>query len=131
MTIEDDAGTCHSIPLSSRIKFGLLYNPNGDITKAMRGFHFRTISEMTKCKTFPRVMRATKTFRSNKHGLESSVMAGEVLIIKEFQGTRKKHAHVEVFSLLSSKHIQCLYMVTLQSLFEHEYLQQSSVHTPL
>lgn len=108
MIIKDERGTHYSIPLSSPIKFGLLYNPDGDITKAMGGFHFKTIGEMTKCKTFPRVMRATKTFHSNKHGSQSSVKADEVLIIKDFQGTGRKHAHVEVFSLLSSKHIQCL-----------------------
>ena len=108
MTIEDEGGTRYSIPLSSPIKFGLLYNPDGDITKAMRGFHFKTIEEMTKRKTFPRVMRATQTFHSNKHGSQSSVKADEVLIIKESQGTRKKRTHVEVFSLLSRKQIQCL-----------------------
>ena len=104
--IEDEGGSRYSIPLSSPTKLGLLHDPDGDTTKATgTELLCRTVGEMTRYKNFPRVIRATKAYSSGKHGSQSSVKAGEMLIIKDVQSTGNKQICVEAFSLLTSNTI--------------------------
>ena len=88
-SIRDEQGSQMSIPLNSPIKLGLLYNPVGDTTQAVRGYSFKTIGEFASYDVIPRVIKATKTFCSGEP--QSSVLAEEVLVIKKrITGHRQK-----------------------------------------
>lgn len=80
VSIKDEGGKVLSITLNSSIKFGLIYNPVGDMTQAMRGYRFKTIGEVMSSVEIPQVITATKTFRTDEPW--SSVLAGEVLVIR-------------------------------------------------
>lgn len=48
-------GTVLSIPVSSTIKFGLLYNPSDKLEEARKGFRFETVADILAMKTLPKV----------------------------------------------------------------------------
>ena len=94
-----EGGNLFSLPLSSSIQFGLLYNPKGDtLIQALRGYSYRTIGDLMECSIPPRVVRATKTSTGGKP--TSSVNSDEILIITKFGCLSKwQPPYVKAFSL--------------------------------
>ena len=105
ITIEDDRGTRFSISVSSPgIKFGLIYDPVGNQETAMKGYRFRKIGDaVTTYSTYPLVVRATKSSGKAASNSKSSVVAEELLVIKEVKTKAHGQDVVKVYSLLSSK----------------------------
>lgn len=70
----------YSVPVNSPLKFGLLFNPVGDEQEAISGYYYRTAGDIIGLRALPAVVCATQDYKS--HYAESSVEAGEVLVIK-------------------------------------------------
>ena len=108
MSIKDNVGKTHNIPLSSPAKFGILYNPCNNLQHARIGYAFTTVSDIVDYEKPPYIIRATTKFVGVAP--QNSVFANEVLIIKKvcYGATRRDH-HIKVYSLLSSeKHSTCM-----------------------
>ena len=105
ITIEDDRGAQFSIPVTSPgIKFGLIYDPVSDTETAMKGYRFRKIGDaVATYSTYPLVVRATKSSGKAASNSKSTVVAEEILVIKEVNHKAHGQDVVKVFSLLSSK----------------------------
>ena len=104
MSIQDESRNPFSIPLNSSLQFGLLYDPDGDTMKAIRGYSYRTIGDLATCNVAPRVIRARQTFNSAEP--TSSVEAEEILIVKKFGclATNQK-LFVQAFSVCTRKYV--------------------------
>jgi hypothetical protein len=88
-----------SVPVSSYLKFSVLYDPTNNVKEAMQGFRFETVSDLLAMKgTLPRVIRATRTFTSPLP--DASVSQDELLILKQ---TKKSGKQLKVYSLTTSK----------------------------
>lgn len=91
-----------SLPLNSSVQFGLLYNPSGEMSRAMKGYTYRTVKDLAACKVLPHIVRATKAYNSGKP--DTSVEAEEVLVITGIErSTRYQMVGVKVLSLNTSK----------------------------
>lgn len=102
ISVKDAGGTHFSIPLNSAIQFGLLYNPVGDTAQAVKGYSFKTVGDLAKYETPPRIIRATQAFDVSDS--KSSIEAEEILIIKKVGRTAIKRKHyIKVISLHSRK----------------------------
>lgn len=68
------------IPLHSSVEFGIIYNPNGDVHKAMNGYWFPTIGELIEAKPAPVMVYASKTSKGKDKLVEQTVKAGDILV---------------------------------------------------
>ena len=99
LRIEDKfLGNNFNVPINSRIKFGIVYNPHGNDREASRGYEFATVSDILKLKHFPAVVVVTKDF-SNDFSGSPSVKEHEVLIVRE---TSTQKRYLRVYSLLTN-----------------------------
>ena len=70
----------YSVPVNSPLKFGLLFNPLGNEQEAISGYYYRTAGDIIGLRALPAVVCATQNYKG--HCAESSVEAGELLVIK-------------------------------------------------
>ena len=100
MCIQDSCGTHFSVPFNSAISFGLIYNPFNEPISAVRQYSFTSAGEIITSKCPPRIIRATKEFKSKDP--KSSVFKDEILIVKRINQSRKKRKeYIRVHSLLT------------------------------
>ena len=100
MSVQDSCGTSFSVPFNSAISFGLIYNPFNEPIAAVRQYSFTSVGEIITCKCPPRIIRATKEFKSRDP--KTSVYKDEILIVKRISQNRKKRKeYIRVHSLLT------------------------------
>ena len=68
------------IPLHSSVEFGIIYNPHGDVSKALNGYWFQTIGDLIEAKPAPVLVYASKTSKSKDKLSEQTVKSGDVLV---------------------------------------------------
>ena len=94
-------GTEYSIPVTSTIEFGPVYNPyNDNIKDALRGFVYPTIDDVIKITEnapLPKLISATSDSSSTAPG--DHVSKGELLLIKAVRSNKEGHRELQVSSL--------------------------------
>ena len=102
ISIRDKAGKMYHVPLTSPVKFGILYNPFNNIQRAKMGHTFTTVSDIIEFGTPPHIIRATTNYFGDERC--NSVFANELLIVKTvgFGAARNVH-YINAYSLLLSK----------------------------
>ena len=68
------------IPLHSSVEFGIMYNPNGDVHKAMNGYWFQTIGDLIEAKPAPNMVYVSKTSKGKGKLVEQTVKTGDILV---------------------------------------------------
>ena len=102
VTVEYDNGSRYQIPLNSAIPFGILYNPDNNLSDAMKGYRFETVADLLRMSTLPVVVFARKAFQGSS--AESSVAANEALLVKKVVSKRLgTKQQLKVFSLKENK----------------------------
>lgn len=79
-----------TLPIGSAIQLCLLYNPEGDIERARKGYKFQSVGEMIRKfpEVLPWVIRATKAYSGDS--LQSSVHENEQLIVESYDKQANK-----------------------------------------
>lgn len=84
-----------ALPLGSAIQLSLLYNPDGNEYRALRGYMFQSIGELVrKSPNLPRVICATQACKGD--GLKSTVLENELLVVENYNAQTKR---LQVISL--------------------------------
>ena len=125
-------GQDYSIPLSSAIKFGLVYDPQNKETEAMGGYHFRRAVDLMEQEPLPKmVVVSSGCFCSNGVTIDRD----EILVIRKvkkkvFRGKRI----LKVFSMstLSKKNIpeETIGNFSTRSICLQAYLSQLIEYVP-
>lgn len=93
-----------ALPLGSALQLSLLYNPDGNESRALRGYTFQSIGELVrKSPNLPRVICTTQACRGD--GLKSSVFENELLVVENYNAQTKR---LQVISL--SKNPICKFL---------------------
>ena len=102
VTVEYENGSRYYIPLNSAIPFGILYNPDNNLSDAMKGYRFETVADLLRMSTLPVVIFARKAFQGSS--AESSISASEALLVKKVVSKRLgTKQQLKVFSLKEGK----------------------------
>jgi hypothetical protein len=102
VTVEYDNGSRYHVPLNSAIPFGILYNPDNNLSDAMKGYRFETVADLLRMSTLPVVIFARKAFQGSS--AESSIAANEALLVKKVVSKRLgTKQQLKVFSLKENK----------------------------
>ena len=102
VTVEYDNGSRYHVPLNSAVPFGILYNPDNNLSDAMKGYRFETVSELLRMATLPVVVLARKAHQGSS--AESSISANEVLLVKKVLSKRLgTKQQLKVFSLKENR----------------------------
>ena len=101
VTIRDEDQVTCRIPLTSTMKFGLIYDPNGKYEEGLNGYKYSRVGDIMVLPTLPKVVCATKAFEGSEG--KSSVQENEILIVKRIQKSKFKKGKrgIKVFSLLT------------------------------
>ena len=86
------SGEIYSAPVNSAVNCGLLFDPNSDVQKALKGFQFQTAGEIMAMKPLPSLVKATQCYRGNNVTVEEGEIL-QVLRVKHF--LRLKHLKVQ------------------------------------
>lgn len=97
ITVELRNGSRINIPVNSAKKFGILYNPDNDLSSAKKGYRFETVSELLHISPLPVVIFARKAFQGSS--AESSISENEILLIKKVTKKFGTKHQLKVFSL--------------------------------
>ena len=93
-----------ALPLGSALQLSLLYNPDGNENRALRGYTFQSIGELVrKSPNLPRVICATQACRGDS--LKSTVFENELLVVENYNAQTKR---LQVISL--SKNPICKFL---------------------
>ena len=102
VTVEYDNGSRYHVPLNSAVQFGILYNPNNNLSDAMKGYRFETVADLLRMLIPPALVIARKAFQGSS--AESSICANEVLLVKKVVSKRLgTKQQLKVFSLKENK----------------------------
>ena len=101
VTIKDSSRQLYNIPLSSAIRFGLIYNPGKQPAVSSEPFIFESVSDIIMSKSLPKVVCAMEAYAGDTD--RASLSANEVLCITrvhkpKFHGRKS----LEVFSLVTN-----------------------------
>ena len=101
VTIKDSSRQLYSVPLSSAIRFGLIYNPGKQPAVSSEPFIFESVSDIIMSKSLPKVVCAMEAYAGDTD--RASLSANEVLCITrvhkpKFHGKKS----LEVFSLVTN-----------------------------
>lgn len=100
ITLKDSDGFMHQIPLASSMKFGLVYNPNNNLTEALAGHQFEKCSDIMAAEIMPQVVCATIQVESTEEN--HSIATNEIVVVKQIQKPKLRgRRSLKVFSLLS------------------------------
>ncbi len=89
-------GSKYNVPLNSSIPFGIIYNPSGNLSHAVKGFKFEKIADMLQKSPLPKVIRARKAYRGSSP--DSSVIANELMVVLKAK-SKLRGKQLKVFSL--------------------------------
>ena len=98
VTLRVSHGIEYSVPLSSVIRFGVVYDPYGNEKMALKGFQFRMANEIMGLKSLPILICATRAYQAGSH--EGSVAKGEVMVVRGI----KSSIHGRMLKVFSLKH---------------------------
>ena len=102
VTVEYDNGSRYHIPLNSAVPFGIVYNPENNLSDALKGYRFETVSELLRMSTLPVVIFARKSFQSSSP--DSSISANEALLVRKVLSKRLgTKQQLKVFSLKENR----------------------------
>ena len=93
-------GVEYSVPLSSVIQFGVVYDPYGNEKMALNGFQFRTVNEIMGLKNLPILVCATRAFQGSHH--DACVDKGEVMVVRGIKNSIRGRM-LKVYSLKQGK----------------------------
>ena len=79
IVVADRCGKQKLIPMNSHVEYTFLYNPDGDLERAKRGYILPTVRDILDRRTRPYVIRATRGYEGDTE--EDSVEQSEVLIV--------------------------------------------------
>lgn len=82
------AAESFTLPIDSKVKCALVYNPEGNASKAITGYTFRDVADLIKARPMPMVVCATQLGASRK--VESAFMPGEILALKHVQDNQDR-----------------------------------------
>ena len=101
ITLRDNDGFTHRIPLASAMKFGLVYNPNNNYDEALAGYEFEKCSDIMAMESMPRIVCATTSIESAEQ--KHSIAQNEVIVVKSVQKPKLRGKKcLKVFSLLTN-----------------------------
>lgn len=92
VSMTDGKGLLVLVSTHSSTQFGVIFNPQADLDKAVKGYMFESVEDVVGCVQLPRVLCATKAYKS--HSPASSVEAGEVLIVNNAEIPPQSNAAV-------------------------------------
>ena len=102
VTVEYDNGSRYHIPLNSAVPFGMLYNPDNNLSDAMKGYRFETVGELLRMSDLPVAVFARKAYKGSSP--ESSISANEMLLVRKVVSKRLgTKQQLKVFSLRENK----------------------------
>ncbi|KAL5505533.1 hypothetical protein EMCRGX_G006981 [Ephydatia muelleri] len=81
ISMTDEKGLLVLVPTHSSTQFGVIFNPQADLDKAVSGYMFESVEDVVKSVHLPRVLCATEAYKSSSP--VSSVDTGEVLIVND------------------------------------------------
>ena len=101
ITLKDNNGFMHRIPLASSMMFGLVYNPNNNFDEALTGHEFEHCSDIMAADITPRIVCATNQVESSEE--RQSIAQNEIMIVKGIQKHKLRGKRsLKVFSLLTN-----------------------------
>ena len=95
--VEMDNGYQYNVPLNSAVPFGILYDPQRNLSQASKGYTFQKVSDILSLPELPHVVRARKAHSSSNP--ENSISANELLIVRSAAKKRIGKNQLKVFSL--------------------------------
>ena len=102
--VEASWGAKYMIPINSMFECSPLYNPEGKLESAKRGYEFETAGDLMKVKTLPLMVFVDKTDHT---GLlpEARIREGDILVLKQvvFDSQRQKRLECIDFKSKSPK----------------------------
>jgi hypothetical protein len=102
ITVEYDNGSRYHVPHNSAIPFGILYNPDNNLSDAMKGYRFETVADLLRSLVMPVLVFARKAFQGSSP--ESSIFANELLLVKKVVSKRLgTKQQLKVFSFKENK----------------------------
>lgn len=78
--VMSSSGKRYMVPVSSSMKCCVLYDPEHDVRKAIKGYTFGSASELARAKPLPSIVQAETGFYDDK-GSESSLHPGDILVL--------------------------------------------------
>jgi hypothetical protein len=106
-----DHGATYHIPLCSSTYFSIIHNPTDNMKQAMLGHYYETAGHILAQppRTRPKVVCATQSFIG--HNFESSVTAGDILLLSS-------KVHTRTFK--QGKFLKCINVATSETKLLHE-----------
>lgn len=99
VTMKDAVGLEeYSVPISSSVLFGLVYNPHNNEEEAINGYTFESVGDVIAAKAMPQAICATNYY--NGSSLATSVEPGEVLLVRK----TKRSFSSKILKVYSLKH---------------------------
>ena len=99
--VEMDNGYQYNVPLNSAVPFGILYDPQRNLSQASKGYTFQKASDILALPELPHVLRARKAHSSSNP--ENSISANELLIVRSAAKKRIGKNQLKVFSLTDKR----------------------------
>ena len=83
VTVRNASRDQYSIPINSAIKFGMIYDPENNRKKAMQGYTFHRVADITALHQLPKVISLEREVSNEGEDSEESIT--DVLIVKGIQ----------------------------------------------
>lgn len=100
ITLRDNNGFTHRIPLASAMMFGLVFNPNNNFDEALAGYQFEKCSDIMATEVMPQVVCATSRVDSPEE--KHSIKQNEIMVVKGVQKPKLRGKRsLRMFSLLT------------------------------
>ena len=99
--VEMDNGYQYNVPLNSAVPFGILFDPNKNLSQATKGYTFTKVADILQLSELPNAVRARRAHVSSNP--ENSIVANELLIIRRAARKRIGKNQLKVFSLSDRK----------------------------
>ena len=131
--VENEYGSRYSIPIYSSIEFCLIYDPEGNREKALRGYSFQKVSDILSMSPLPKCICVGKQWKEqdDKSGLSN----GEVLVLHKVSKPKlmgKKVLRVHSMTTNSMKQLpeDCVGNFTTRPELIHFYLPELIKQVP-
>ncbi len=95
--IEFENGQRDDIPVDLPIPFAILFNPNDNISEAIKGYKYEKVSELVQLPILPPLLWSRKAYTGSSQ--DSSVSANELLIVKCVKSRLMGRQQLKVYSL--------------------------------
>ena len=99
--VEMDNGYQYNVPLNSAVPFGVLFDPQKNVSQATKGYTFTKVADILQLPELPNVIRARKSHTSSN--AENSIVANELFIVRSAARKLIGKNQLKVFSLTEKK----------------------------